>query len=57
VIAHALDNDNPAGNVGDEVQEVGVPPVFVGVPPEMTEFTVIVKGLLAYVNAGTVSFT
>jgi hypothetical protein len=41
-----LDSDNPAGSVGDAEHEVGVPPVFVGVPPDIAEFTVTLKGLL-----------
>jgi hypothetical protein len=40
VITQALDNVIPAGNVVAEVQEVGVPPVFVGVivPTEVLIF-------------------
>jgi hypothetical protein len=31
VITHAVDNEIPAGRVGDDVHDVTAPPVFVGV--------------------------
>jgi len=46
--------ESPVGNVGDEVHDVGVSPVKVGVSVVITEFCVNVNGEPEYVMPGAV---